>query len=112
MERLTFVKCPRHWNKGRHPTPYSSGKTFQEVVDRLAYYEDLEEQGQLFIKPFKEGETTYYADEDTGRALMGYVASYEILSDGAVYVEFTNVEHDIEWVGVQLTLAEAEKKYS
>lgn len=81
----------------------------RKVWERLKCYEDLEEQGRLFIKPYKEGETAYYADEDIGRVLMGYVASYEILSDGAIYAEFTNVESDIEWVSVELPLAETQK---
>ena len=49
MERLTFIKDPKYWNEGRHPTKYSSRKTFQKVVDRLAYYEDMEEQGRLVV---------------------------------------------------------------
>lgn len=40
MERLTYVKCPHRWDMGRHPTVYTSRHTFQEVVDRLAAYED------------------------------------------------------------------------
>ena len=54
MKRLTFVKCPKYWDTGRHPTPYSSRKTFQEVVARLAYYEDMEEQGRLVVLEKKE----------------------------------------------------------
>ena len=40
MERLTFIKCPKQWRMGRHPTKYSSRQTFQQVVDRLAEYEN------------------------------------------------------------------------
>ena len=40
MNRLTFMKCPKQWKIGRHPTKYSSRHTFQEVVDRLAEYEN------------------------------------------------------------------------
>ena len=40
MERLTFVKCPKRWKTGQHPTKYTSHRTFQEVVARLAAYED------------------------------------------------------------------------
>lgn len=40
MERLTFVKCPKNWNLGHHPTKYSSKKSFQQVVGRLAAYEN------------------------------------------------------------------------
>lgn len=41
MDRLTYVKCPKQWDIGRHPTKYSSKKTFQQVVDKLAAYEDI-----------------------------------------------------------------------
>lgn len=40
MERLTYVKCPHRWDSGKHPTKYTSKHTFQEVVARLAAYED------------------------------------------------------------------------
>lgn len=40
MERLTYVKCPHRWDSGKHPTKYTSRYTFQEVVARLAAYED------------------------------------------------------------------------
>ena len=110
MERITFegnfcdiAKCQEIM------CPYGKDCSQKRVWERLKHYEDMEEQGLLFIKPFKEGETAYYADEDTGRVLMGYVASYEILSDGAVYVEFDNVESDIEWVGIEIPLADARK---
>lgn len=40
MERMTYEKHPRSWNRGKYPTKYTSRHTFQEVVARLAAYED------------------------------------------------------------------------
>lgn len=61
MERLTETI----YKKG-----YCNGKTacedncedcnhFETMVDRLAYYEDLEEQGLLLVLPCKVGDTVY-----------------------------------------------------
>lgn len=40
MERITYVKHPHSWSRGKYPTKYTSRHTFQEVVARLAAYED------------------------------------------------------------------------
>lgn len=40
MKRLTYVKCSHTWDRGAYPTKYTSRHTFQEVVARLAAYED------------------------------------------------------------------------
>ena len=40
MERITYVKHPHSWSRGQYPTKYTSRHTFQEVVARLAAYED------------------------------------------------------------------------
>lgn len=40
MERLTYVKLRHGWDIGKYPTKYTSRHTFQEVVARLAAYED------------------------------------------------------------------------
>lgn len=41
VERVTYVKCPIWWNKGRNPTPYTSRQTRQVVCDRLGQIEDI-----------------------------------------------------------------------
>lgn len=74
----------------------------RKVWERLKKYEDAEEQGRLVALPCGINDTAWYADEDADRVLMGYVSSYQILSDGAIYFEFTNVESDVEWVSVEL----------
>lgn len=40
MERLTYEKSQNRWDSGKYPTKYTSRHTFQEVVARLAAYED------------------------------------------------------------------------
>ena len=59
-------------------------------------------EGRLVVLPCGVNDTAWYADTDTNRVLMGYISSYQFLSDGAVYFEFTNIESDIEWVSVEL----------
>lgn len=34
-------------------------RTYEEAIDRLAYYEDMEEQGRLVVLPCKVGDTVY-----------------------------------------------------
>lgn len=38
--------------------------TKQDLIDRLAYYEDLEEQGRLIVLPCKLGDTVYAVEPD------------------------------------------------
>ena len=40
MDRLTYEKSRSVWDRGKHPSKYTSRHTFQEVVARLAAYED------------------------------------------------------------------------
>lgn len=87
MERLTYVKSKNRWNGGKFPTKYTSRHTFQEVVARLAAYEETgltpeeikevqeamdqipfgrfhdimeaEREGRVLVLPFKPG-TEYF----------------------------------------------------
>ena len=36
------------------------------AIDKLAYYEELEESGLLFVIPCKRGDTIYIVDRDNG----------------------------------------------
>lgn len=74
MKRLTYEKMPSQFNRGKYPTKYTSRHTFQEVVARLAAYEDAmpleraqelsqaEKDGRLVVLPCKKGDTlwSYY----------------------------------------------------
>lgn len=55
MKRLTYVKCSHTWDRGAYPTKYTSRHTFQEVVARLAAYEDT----GLEPEEIMEHETAY-----------------------------------------------------
>ena len=57
MKRLTYEKSRSRWNEGRCPTKYTSRHTFQEVVARLAAYEDAMplERAQELAKAEKDG---------------------------------------------------------
>lgn len=74
MERLTYEKRPSSWNLGKYPTNYTSRHTFQEVVARLAAYEDTmpleraqelaqaEKDGRLVVLPCKITDTVYITE--------------------------------------------------
>ena len=46
-----------------------------EIISRLAYYEDLEEQGRLIVLPCKVGDKLYIVDGDEGG---DWVDEYEV----------------------------------
>lgn len=46
-------------------TLYTAGWAFDALRLRLAYYEEMEEQGRLLIPPCKVGDTVYYILEDS-----------------------------------------------
>ena len=134
MERLTVKRPDGRWAIARNEgeKPRDQFEKIPKVIDRLAAYEDTglepeeirevqaalapilfgrfrdimeaERAGRLVVLPCGVNNTTWYADKDADRVLMGYVSSYQILSDGAVYFEFTNVESDVEWVSVELPI--------
>lgn len=117
MERLTFVKSPKYWNEGRHPTKYTSRKTFQEVVDRLAYYEDMEEQGRLVVLPYQTGQVVWVIRSQTSNGKNLYLREERIeryvVSKDDVFMCFESGRVSVSswhWkTSVFLTREEAEK---
>ena len=135
MERITirgqhgiFVK-PSH-DFGIDPDDYDLA---QEILGLLAAYEDTglapeeveamrntmeayhkeadpllraKALGRLLVLPAAPGETVYYADEDAGRVMMGYINGYRIRNNGATSFEFVNLELDVEWHSISLPLEE------
>lgn len=77
--------------------------------DELSEIIEARRDGRLVVLPCGVNDTAWYADTDTNRVLMGYISSYQFLSDGAVYFDFTNVESDIEWVSVELPVDDFSK---
>lgn len=82
MERLTCLKTPARWDSGRHPTKYTSRSTFPEVVERLAYYEDAEQDGRLVVLPVGVDRLTLLKElrdleqVEYGDAVENYTAGY------------------------------------
>ena len=60
MERLS--EQLRWWATECDRTNYGcqARKSLVEAADRLAYYEDMEEQGRLVVLPCKVGDTVYF----------------------------------------------------
>lgn len=67
MNRLTFYdNMEKFWRvvddaEVRDGLPTKGEYVEQSVIDRLAAYEDAEEQGRLIVLPCKVGDTVYYA---------------------------------------------------
>ena len=80
MERLTEVENGTAMVKGCgsnckygfeycRKEDWENCKTIDDVIDKLAYYEDLEEQGLLLLLPVKSGDTVYRYVEEKGCVL-------------------------------------------
>ena len=80
MERLTEVENGTAMVKGCgsnckygfeycRKEDWENCKTIDNVIDKLAYYEDLEEQGLLLLLPVKAGDTVYRYVEEKGCVL-------------------------------------------
>lgn len=61
MERLTYRGSKRMTEDGLTTPSYSDYPT-RRIIERLAEYEDLEEQGLLLRLPVKAGDTVYAID--------------------------------------------------
>ena len=80
MERLTEVENGTAMVKGCgsnckygfeycRKEDWENCKTIDDVIDKLADYEDLEEQGLLLLLPVKAGDTVYRYVEEKGCVL-------------------------------------------
>lgn len=77
MERLTW-KDESGYYAPKNVT-LNALKKRGELVDRLASYEDLEEQGRLVVLPCKVGDTVYVLNASKfhrGEVYEGYVSSF------------------------------------
>jgi hypothetical protein len=113
MERLTEVVYKKGYCK-RKPACEGSCEDcdhFETMVDRLAYYEELEEQGLLLRLPCKVGDTVYYIDDYYVYA--DKVNSIGISKENDEYVfciDFMDYRYDDFGKRVFLTKEEAEQK--
>lgn len=91
----------------------------QRVMDKLAHYEDLEEQGRLIELPCKVGDTVYVLVEmnENGkytRIKADFIESIYQNPDGEWIISFRYIWHDTELFDIGqtvfLTKEEAEAK--
>lgn len=82
-----------------------------DAVDRLARYEDLEEQGRLVVPPVKIGDTVFYKTGTYG-TVVGEAKIEEIYYNGDSFAfrvcSKNGVYFDVQMEEVWLTRAEAE----
>ena len=90
---------------------YGSDELLLEIANRLAEYEDMEEQGLLVRLPCKVGDTIYRCGDPIKKIYEWQIAYVEVYDDETVFVDDSDntfVEADIGKT-VFLTREEAEK---
>ena len=90
---------------------YGSDELLYEIANRLAEYEDMEEQGLLVRLPCKVGDTIYRCGDPIKKIYEWQIAYVEVYEDETVFVDDSDntfVEADIGKT-VFLTREEAEK---
>ena len=88
-------------------------KTIDDVIDKLAEYEDLEEQGRLVILPCKVGDTLYRLVPNPYREYVEIkIAQFVINKNGIYFMTDKGVSWSADKIGktVFLTKSEAEAK--
>ena len=90
---------------------HGSDELLYEIANRLAEYEDMEEQGLLLRLPCKVGDTIYRCGDPIKKIYEWQIAYVEVYEDETVFVDDSDntfVEADIGKT-VFLTREEAEK---
>lgn len=90
---------------------HGSDELLYEIANRLAEYEDMEEQGLLVRLPCKVGDTIYRCGDPIKKIYEWQIAYVEVYDDETVFVDDSDntfVEADIGKT-VFLTRKEAEK---
>jgi hypothetical protein len=125
MERLTGRDskgvCYRHGKEsGLHPFADRPSHECKEAIEKLAKYEDAEEEGRLVIIPCKVGDTVYWADADIEMCCIhtGVVGAFSVDNEEGklwCYVRYDDglrYHHRVDAFfgkSVFLTMEEAEK---
>ena len=114
MERLTYRGTERMTEDGLTTPSYSDYPT-RRIIERLAEYEDLDEQGLLFRLPVPIGTTVYKFEplaKGTERYIKTTITRYEVFGDSIWFTFANGLGRNIEDFGkyVFLTQAEAEQK--
>lgn len=84
----------------------------QQLIDKLAYYEVLEEQGRLIKLPCKVGDTVYYINPDKNTINELVVYGFDIRPLQRFVYDYMGARLNFNQFGktVFLTKAEAEAK--
>ena len=90
-------------------------QTINDIIDKLADYEDLEEQGLLLRLPVPIGTTVYKFEplaKGTKRYIKTTITRYDVFDDSIWFTFANGLGRDIKDFGkkVFLTQAEAEQK--
>ena len=114
MERLTYRGSERITEDGLIRPSYSDYPT-RRIIERLAEYEDLDEQGLLLRLPVPIGTTVYKFEplaKGTERYIKTTVTRYEIFGDSIWFTFANGLGRNVEDFGeyVFLTKEEAEQK--
>lgn len=80
MKRLTIRNSDGSISQPTH-------STFEKVFNRLAEYEDLEEQGLLLRLPCKVGDTIYRCGNHIKKVYEWYIERIKIYFDETVYID-------------------------
>lgn len=84
MERLTYRGTPQMTEDGMITPSYSDYPT-RRIIERLADYEDAEDQGYLWRLPCKEGDTVYAIEGEELFTLKATKTVYFI--EGKLHIE-------------------------
>ena len=108
-ERMTVRRADGRWALANndHANPMSQIDKIPKAINRLAYYENLEEEGRLLILPCKIGETVYRIKEKTVcangfRYYSGCSAPFACFNCPKGIDESTIVEHVFELIDLKL----------
>lgn len=113
MERLT--KRNTNGTVGISELRYYNHDDFQKMAQKLAEYEDLEEQGLLLRLPVPIGTTVYKFEplaKEAKRYIKTTITRYEVFEDSIWFTFANGLGRNIKDFGktVFLTQAEAEQK--
>lgn len=83
---------------------------YQRMVDKLAKYESLEEQGLLLRMPVAVGSKVYEIIEETVPKHHYYIAEYEVQDISAKAVMYTDDWYSFDYPNLYFSRTEAEEK--
>lgn len=82
MKRHTFISDGYYAISGEENFDDQDENYCGAAIDKLAYYENLEEQGKLAVLPCKIGDTIYYIDRYSNVVEKDSVKFFTFTKDG------------------------------